>query len=68
MVTLEKIQSDLFDNLYESFLIDDDPGYSGKQEWREIFDYQFDRLEDYCGYALLDQGQVVGMTWPTAPW
>lgn len=61
MVTLEKIRPELFSNLYESFLIEDDPDYSDEQAWRNVFDYQFDRLEDHCGYALLDNGRVVGM-------
>jgi hypothetical protein len=60
MVTLEKIQSSLFSNLYESFLIDDDP-LSDEQDWRSVFDYQWEKEEDHCGYALLDEGKVVGM-------
>ena len=60
MVTIEKIQPHLFSNLYESFLIDDDP-YSGEAEWRTVFDYQFEHDQDHCGYAMLDDGQLVGM-------
>jgi hypothetical protein len=60
MVTLEKIQSSLFSNLYESFLIDDDP-LSDEQDWRNVFDYQWETGQDHCGYALLDEGKVVGM-------
>lgn len=60
MVKLEKIQSSLFSNLYESFLIDDDP-LSDEQDWRNVFDYQWDTEQDHCGYALLDEGKVVGM-------
>ncbi len=60
MVTLTKIQSSLFPSLYKSFLIDDDP-FSGEQEWRTVFDYQWDTEEDHCGYALLDEDEVVGM-------
>lgn len=60
MVNLEKIQSPLFPKLYDAFLADDDP-LSGEQEWRDVFDYQFDSGEDYCGYAMLDNGRVVGM-------
>ena len=59
MVKLEKIQSSLFSNLYDSFLIDDDP-LSDEQDWRNVFDYQWAK-EDHCGYALLDDGKVVGM-------
>ena len=60
MVCLEKIDSSLFPNLYESFLVDDDP-LSDEQVWRNVFDYRWEHEEGHCGYALLDQGQVVGM-------
>jgi len=60
MVTLEKIQSSLFANLFESFLIDDDP-LSEEQDWRNVFDYPWDTEEGHCGFALLDKGKVVGM-------
>ena len=60
LVTLEKIQSPLFSNLYDSFLVDDDP-LSDEQDWRNVFDYQYETDEDYCGYALLEEGKVVGM-------
>ena len=60
MVALEKIQSSLFPNLYESFLIDDDP-LSTEQDWRNVFDYGWETGVDHCGYALLDDGKVVGM-------
>lgn len=60
MVTLEKINASLFDNLYESFLFDDDP-LSSREDWRNIFDYRWQTDHDHCGYALLDDGKVVGM-------
>lgn len=60
MVTLEKIYSSSFPNLYQSFLIDDDP-LSTEQDWRNVFDYQFDNEEGYCGYSMLEDGEVVGM-------
>jgi hypothetical protein len=60
MVTIKQIQSSLFSNLYESFLIDDDP-LSGEQDWRRVFDYHWDTEEGHCGYALLEDGKVVGM-------
>lgn len=59
-ITLEKITSPLFSNLYESFLSDDDP-LSSEQEWRNVFDYPWPTDEGHCGYALLEKGQVVGM-------
>jgi hypothetical protein len=58
MVRLEKIQSSLFRNLHRSFLRDDDP-LSNEQDWRNLFDYQWETAFDHCGYALLDDGDVV---------
>ena len=60
MVTIEKIHSSLFSNLYESFLVDDDP-LSGEQDWRNVFDYPWNTEEGHCGYAMLEGGKVVGM-------
>lgn len=60
MVTLQRIDSSLFSNLYDSFLVDDDP-LSTEQDWRHLFDYQWDTDQGHCGYALLDDGRVVGM-------
>lgn len=61
MVTLEQIQPSLFSNLYDSFLVDDDP-LSDEQDWRNVFDYQWQHEEGHCGYALLDDaGEAVGM-------
>ena len=60
MITLVKIESSLFPNLYESFLIDDDP-LSDEQDWRNVFDYQFDNEQGHCGYAMLEDGKVIGM-------
>ncbi|MBU2677382.1 MAG: hypothetical protein KJP16_09870 [Gammaproteobacteria bacterium] len=60
MVTLRKIESDLFPALYEQFLIGDDP-LSNEQDWRNVFDYRFENEEGYCGYAMLDGNEVIGM-------
>jgi len=60
MIILREIESPLFPDLYEQFLIDDDP-LSDEQDWRNMFDYQFENEEGYCGYAMLDDGEVVGM-------
>lgn len=60
MVTLKQIDSSLFPILYESFLIDDDP-LSNEQDWRNVFDYQWDNEQGHCGYAMLDRDAVVGM-------
>lgn len=60
MVELVKIRSDLFPGLYEAFLHDDDP-LSDEADWRNVFDYQWDKDEDHSGYALVSDGAVVGM-------
>ena len=60
MVKLEKITSSLFPKLHEAFLHDDDP-LSTEQDWRNVFDYAWDLGEGHCGYALLEDEQVVGM-------
>ena len=60
MISFEKITTPLFPKLYSSFLVDDDP-LSTEQDWRNVFDYAWDTGEGYCGYAMLDDGEVVGM-------
>lgn len=60
MVQLRKIQSDLFTNLHDTFLREDDP-LSNEQDWRNVFDYQWKTEFDHCGYALVDGDEVVGM-------
>jgi len=60
MITFEKIESSLFAKLYDAFLFDDDP-LSDEQDWRNVFDYRFENEQGYCGYAMLEDGQVVGM-------
>ncbi len=60
MPSLVKIRSELFPKLYEAFLHDDDP-LSDEQDWRHVFDYGWEKDEDYSGYALLDDDKVIGM-------
>ena len=60
MVTLTRIDSSIFGKLYDAFLHDDDP-YSSEQDWRNVFDYQWHTDEGHCGYAMMDDGVVVGM-------
>lgn len=57
---LVEIRSALFPRLYEAFLHDDDP-LSDESDWRNVFDYQWEKDEDHTGYALLKDGQVIGM-------
>lgn len=60
MPELVKISSELFPRLYHAFLHDDDP-LSDEQDWRNVFDYRWQKEEDHSGYALVDGDQVVGM-------
>lgn len=60
MPELVKIRSELFPKLYEAFLHDDDP-LSDEQDWRNVFDYQWEQDEDHAGYALLEDEHVIGM-------
>ena len=60
MVTLEKVDACLFPKLYQAFLHDDDP-LSNEQDWRNVFAYDLGNEEDYCGYAMLADGVVIGM-------
>jgi len=60
MFHVEKIQSHIFPLLYEAFLRDDDP-LSDEQDWRNVFDYSFEKDEDHTGYALFDNDKVIGM-------
>ncbi len=60
MPELVKIRSELFPKLYAAFLHDDDP-LSDQRDWRDVFDYQWQKDEDYSGYALLENDKVIGM-------
>ncbi|HAY80571.1 MAG TPA: hypothetical protein DCY79_12260 [Planctomycetaceae bacterium] len=60
MIRIEKITSELFPTLYSGFLHDDDP-LSDEQDWRNVFDYAWDTGEGHCGYAMLDDDELVGM-------
>ena len=60
MAELVKINADLFPKLYEAFLHDDDP-YSSESDWRNIFNYRWEKEEDHSGYALMKDGAVIGM-------
>jgi hypothetical protein len=58
MAKLIKIKPEMFDEVYG--LLKDFDATNTKEQWRRIFDYTWDRDEDYVGYALQDQGRVVG--------
>lgn len=60
MPQLVKITPEIFPDLYTAFLHDDDP-LSSEQDWQNIFDYKWQKDEDYSGYALMEDGKVIGM-------
>lgn len=60
MPELVKIRPELFPSLYDAFLRDDDP-LSDEQDWRNVFNYQWERDEDHTGYALMENDRVIGM-------
>jgi hypothetical protein len=59
MVRIEKIDSSMFSQAYE-LLLDLRDTYLTADDWKNIFDYNWDREEDYCGYGLFDGNNLVG--------
>ncbi|PHS07373.1 MAG: hypothetical protein COA78_13505 [Blastopirellula sp.] len=60
MVALKKITEEIFDDVFEKYLVDDDP-YLGKEDWLRLFTLSPNQDEDYSGYALIDGNDIVGM-------
>lgn len=58
MPSLQKIDCSRFDELYPLLELFDSP--LSKDLWKSLFDYQWARSEDYCGYGLFDDGVPVG--------
>ena len=55
---LRKMYPDDFDRVLP--LLEQHAPSLGQQAWRRIFDYEWARDEDYCGYGLTVHGTVVG--------
>jgi hypothetical protein len=49
----------MFSEIYE-LLLGFKADYLTVADWKSIFDYKWDREEDYCGYGLFDGKKVVG--------
>ena len=49
----------MFDAIHDALLRDLNPRIS-RDQWRRIFDYGWDRCQDYVGHALVDGGVPVG--------
>ncbi len=60
MVSMQKITAAMFDDLYSSYLDDDDPHLT-KEDWRPLLAPATERSEEQAGFALIDEGRVVGM-------
>jgi len=60
MAKLSKLNADQFDDIYQTFLADDDQTLQA-DDWRPLFAPRSGPIADYCGYVLEDQGRIVGM-------
>ena len=58
-VQVQKAYAQDFDQVYTSLLAAHDPRI-GKEDWRQLFIKHWEVPEDYHGYMLLDNGEVVG--------
>ena len=58
MAVVEKVTPAMFDDVYP--LLSGLEGAHSWEEWRKIFDYQWESDEGYVGYALFDDRKVVG--------
>ena len=60
MATLDKLNADQFDDVYRTFLANDDQTLQA-DDWRALFAPRGGPMADYCGYVLTDRGRIVGM-------
>jgi len=58
MLKVEKLDSSQFDEV--KGLLAGFPGRWTEDDWRRIFDYRWDKEENYCGLVLKDQDTPVG--------
>jgi RimJ/RimL family protein N-acetyltransferase len=58
MTFVEKVTPAMFDDVFP--LLSELEDTHSREEWREIFDYQWESDEGYVGYALVDDRKVVG--------
>lgn len=59
MIATRKVGPEAFDEIHSELLVTLD-AERPKEEWRRIFTREWDSDRDYNGYALLDDGQIVG--------
>jgi RimJ/RimL family protein N-acetyltransferase len=58
MAAVEKVTPAMFDDVYP--LLSEMEDTHSREEWRKIFDYQWESDEGYVGFALVDDRKVVG--------
>jgi hypothetical protein len=58
MTIVEKVTPAMFDDVYP--LLSELEDTHSREEWRKIFDYQWESDEGYVGFALVDDRKVVG--------
>jgi hypothetical protein len=58
-VLVEKAYAEDFEKVYTSLLAAHDPRIH-KEDWRQLFSRHWEIPEDYHGYMLVDNGEVVG--------
>ena len=60
MVQLLKLKEEMFDDIFRSFLAEDNPRLNHRH-WRLLFTVRNNQPEDYCGYVLVDGKDIFGM-------
>jgi len=63
MARIEKATKDMFEDVCELFVDELPPEKRAgtvDKFYRPIFDYKWQREEDYCGHVLVDKGKIVG--------
>jgi hypothetical protein len=58
MVSLQRVDVTMFRDVYP-LLLEHDPSLT-EVEWRSIFNYAWEKEEQYCGYGLFDGKEIVG--------
>ena len=58
MAAVEKVTPAMFEDVYP--LLSELEDTHSREEWRKIFDYQWESDEGYVGFALVDDRKVVG--------
>ncbi|NER20247.1 MAG: hypothetical protein F6J96_05860 [Symploca sp. SIO1C2] len=58
MISVQKLDTSSFDKVYP-LLREHDPSLA-EHTWKSLFNYQWSREEEYCGYGLFDDQEAVG--------